>query len=422
MKIEIEEFKDLTGVSLEDMITEAYELLTARKWEVTRAGIAKNVDVWLENKSDMIRKMVKHPNYNGNLQIVVPAYITRSMNASQANNVLSRIENSLMRSPELFKDKSGKTAYDYLKAFSDTIGKFASPSEIVRHDEVGNVFDSYSSTLASESTYNRYASISSCICDIRYYGAGGRVTDNLAERINCRLNLEKKKVCEGQKSSKVVNRLLHMTNNYDEFNKLFTQYADFVNENKQNGYYVVSLNFLDYLRMSDGNSWSSCHTTDYTNTRHMQNTYSGQYVQGTLSYALDNVSYITYFTDTDTDTKHPDRSWKVCRTMYHVKPDESIYIQGRVYPQDSDGNGEVYNEMQRLWKSVMGYDYILVGRSERYADTTTNGANYKDYDCNSSCMLYRKEGVSDYSISIGHEAYSCYSGNELETYRHQTIV
>ena len=423
--ITLDELKSVAGVSADEICDEAYDLLTARKWEVTKDGIKKNMEVWLANKSDMIRKMVQNPNYNGNLQIVIPEAIMRTVVSGQAKGALSQIISRIAYYEDRTVDKNGLTARNHLSAIMKEMGsKSVLPSEVKEKSiaDKFSVLEPYECNLICRETNKKIDDIVHALNDC-YYGMSERVSDETAYNVNQHLHLDKKKIISGQKMSKVIFRILNMTDHYEKYNKMFTQFADLINENKTQGYYVVSLNFLDYLRMSDGNSWSSCHTTDYQNTRHMNNTYSGGYCQGTLSYANDSVSYVTYFINAEADVEHPDRSWKIYRNMFHVKPDESIFIQGRVYPQDNDNAGDIYGEMKRLWASVMGYDYEYVGTSRSCAIVSTNGANYDDYYQYNKCALYRKNNsVGNYDMTIGHIAYSCYNGKELSVGRHGTIV
>ena len=417
-------FTEITGMNFEDLVTEIYNLLTDRSWRVTRSGIEKNLDKWWNNKLPKIVEMCKHPMYNGNLQIIVPVGIKREVSASDAKNKLSFIKNSIYVN-ENSKLYNGKTAKQYLSEYVSNMSSKLDIDNIKENnmkDAMTFLNDKFNSSLESYDVLDLRDKMYKAL-DVIYYSLSMRISPELANDLNNILRLDKKKVVADQKTSKVVSRILHM-GNYDAYNGAFTEFSDYVNENEQKGYYVISLNPLDYLRMSDGNSWSSCHTTDYKNTRGLNSTYHGQYCQGCLSYMNDFVSFVTYFIDTSADIKHPDRSWKIYRNMVHEKQDKTIIIQGRVYPQSNDGWKDIYNIFSGLFFDAMKYEnYVKLGVAKDYCSFETHGANYQDYIHYRDCKAFEKKGNSgNRSIVIGEKAYSCNDGSVLGTYETNKIV
>lgn len=426
--IQYDELKEIAGVSADDILEEAYKLLKDRKWNsVTKNGIKANMIKWLNNKGHLIREMVKNPCYNGNLQLVVPAAIRRMTAHKDAQNCLSKIIRCIEAQEDRTINKDGKTASDYIKEICNNASGVADPNNIEGNSLVNILADfakEFYDNLTSVYTCNRINKICDALKVIKY-SCTPRIED-LATDLNSTFNFKTKKITPEQKTSKVVSRILHMTQNYDRYNKLFTEFSDMINEGTQKGYFVISLNFLDYLRSSDGNSWSSCHTTDFTNTRGMDSTYSGAHCQGCLSYANDCVTLVTYFVDEKADTKHTDRSWKIYRTLFHLNPNMKTYIEGRVYPQGNDGVRDIYGIMNDLFCQTMGIENAeCLGSSEDYDDYITHvGAGYPDYLNNSSCRMYRIGLINenDFYIEIGSPAYSCEDGLVLRADRPNMIV
>ena len=76
--------------------------------------------------------------------------------------------------------------------------------------------------------------------------------------------------------------------NYLSYNKLFAKAADDTNPLKIKRITVLSVNICDFLLMSNGNSWSSCHFINRSGA------YQGCYKAGTLSYSNDGTSMCFY--------------------------------------------------------------------------------------------------------------------------------
>ena len=200
------------------------------------------------------------------------------------------------------------------------------------------------------------------------------------------------------------------------YNKLFAEYADMVSGLKRKLKFFISLNPLDYLTMSFGVSWSSCHTIDKTNTRNMPNSYSGQYCGGTMSYMLDKTSFITYVHN-DMPTSVEDG--KVYRNMFHYE--HNLLVQGRIYPQGNDGATDLYKEFREIVQQELGkmleleQNEWLQSYNSCSSHTYTIGVHYPDYKNFSSCNVSYPKGkdIYDQAIDIGHERVCVYCGNTI---------
>jgi hypothetical protein len=169
--------------------------------------------------------------------------------------------------------------------------------------------------------------------------------------------------------------------------------------------FIISVNPYDYLTMSFGKSWSSCHTIDKRNVRGMSSGYSGAYCGGTLSYMLDGSSIITYVIDKDGD---PQTCGKIYRNMFHYQ--NYTLIQGRIYPQGNDGATDLYAKFRGFMQDEL---HKLLGLVENkwtknndcYNWTDSLGVHYRDYECNNNCTVsYPNEHKDDHEmVNIGHE-------------------
>lgn len=223
----------------------------------------------------------------------------------------------------------------------------------------------------------------------------------------------------GQKTSRVVNKICQYLgfDKVEGYNREFAKYADSLSPMIIKRHTILSINPLDYLTMSFGNSWASCHTIDLNNKRNMPANYGGCYSSGTISYMLDGVSMVLYTVDASYDGDEYWKEPKINRQMFHYG--EEKLIQSRLYPQDNDGDDSVYTpyrnivqniiatifELPNLWTFSKGTD--SVGRYIIH-----NGTNYPDYRHYSNVTISRIKGTENTdSIMIGAKPICVCCGN-----------
>lgn len=204
------------------------------------------------------------------------------------------------------------------------------------------------------------------------------------------------------------------------FNKHIAELGDAVNPLKLKRYTVLSANPIDYLTMSFGNSWTSCHTIDKANKRgsakNGEDTYHGCYSSGTLSYMLDGASLIYYQVDGAESPENLELKDKMCREVFCLGHEKMI--ASRIYPYGRDNQGEsettsiqvqVRNVVEQIVSDMFGCDNIWLlrkGSDKCGAVTRTCGTHYADYthyDDGVVCYLNKGNGVKDKKkIKIGH--------------------
>lgn len=151
----------------------------------------------------------------------------------------------------------------------------------------------------------------------------------------------------------------------------------------------ISLNPIDYLKMSYGYNWNSCHDIRNRSGR-------GLYCSGVLSYLLDSVSFVFYSlnqegnkeTGYDSESQYEKPYWerKFYRCMFHYA--NGKLIQGRVYPSSCDSDNGIYEEVRNIvqkviaeclgennfWKVYKGLSNIMA-----HARTVQGSTHYPDY-------------------------------------------
>jgi hypothetical protein len=214
---------------------------------------------------------------------------------------------------------------------------------------------------------------------------------------------------EGQKTSRVINKLCTYLgyNKHPDYNKEFAKYADSLSPLIIKRHTILSLNPLDYLTMSFGNSWASCHTIDKKNKRRMPNSYEGQYSSGTMSYMLDGSSMVLYTVDSSYNGNDYWTQPKINRQMYHWGKEK--LVQGRLYPQSCDYEDEEYapyrNIVQKIISDIFGFPNLWTltkGSREANSYIITEGTHYPDYQHFSNCTLSRIKGSeNDEYFTVG---------------------
>lgn len=346
-------------------------LLTEYDYNYTTEALKEIIDEWVRQKGGLIEAFKKHPNYlDGRFMIAFDTDYERK---------IEREPSQVFRNWLIWDAIPGAYERDY---FPNEIKERTWDNSYLPIDMYNffNYLYNYAERCVSESTANYLNDICPSL-----------------------------RVHVGQKTSRVVNKLCCYLglNKVDGYNKEFAKYADSLSPIAIKRHTVLSINPLDYLTMSFGNSWASCHTIDKKNKRRMPNNYSGCYSSGTISYMLDETSMVLYTVDASYKEIEYWSQPKINRQMFHYG--EEKLVQGRLYPQDNDGYGDVYTpyrnivqgiistifEFPNLWTLSKGTD-----NASRYINST--GTHYQDYCYYNHCSLSRIKGSeNNKNITVG---------------------
>ena len=220
------------------------------------------------------------------------------------------------------------------------------------------------------------------------------------------------KIVAGQKTSRAMNKLFNTLglDKHPDYNRKFAKYTDALNPLKVTRHTVISINLIDYLTMSFGNSWASCHTIDKHNKRRMPNDYSGCYSSGTLSYALDSTSIVFYTVDSSYNGNEFYFEPKMNRQMFHFGEDK--LVQGRLYPQDCDhGANDTYAQFRNLMQEVVALSLGVpnLWMLRRGTEICKNyiigrGTHYRDYFHFENCSIsFLKNSENENRLHVGAE-------------------
>ena len=402
--------------------------------DTTEAGCQRFIDESLAAKADLDSLFKKSPNYNGNHQIVFDEHFERDLSYSEIAEVLRTFLDKVDAKKNVLKnkDENGKNLEQAL-AVGTNIPAVVDIRSLDRMENAfsGNIdaFDCDGITKKSKTNYNTLLKFFEVF---KYKGAVTALDEDFSTRLTAvaDYNNVPLKFPVGLKTGKAFNRVF----NYYKFSGLkgyekeFAKYSDLVAARDVKWKVVISTNPIDFLRMSFGVNWSSCHTTDPNNRRGIKllnsNSYHGMYMNGCQSYALDNTSFIVYVVSESTDRNHPEEAGKIYRNMFQYK--DGYLLQGRVYPQGKDGATDLYKKIrtfvQREIATCFGIEFIdngtfgdtwakCGGAHNKYTEIESYGHHYRDYNNASDCNMTRIKAIAPYDqtgeitrIEIGHES------------------
>lgn len=374
----------ITREERETIFNNMVKLLDEYDYNYTSDALYKIIDTWATQKADLITLFKKHPNYvEGKFMIAFNSNWTRDINPMGAYHfrdwIYSNLDTIKANLPEYVHQVINKEAQERLV----TVERYR---------------DYYPLTF--------YADFLTCDATFMAWQFLSEEKANNLNKIDPSMRFQ-----AGQKMSRAVNKICTWLgiNKLPDYNKEFAKYADSVNPLKIVRHTIISINPIDYLTMSFGNSWASCHTIDKENIRDMPNSYEGQYSSGTISYMLDKVSMVFYTVSADYNGNDYFFEPKINRNMFHYGEDK--LIQGRVYPQDNDSNAnDIYSDIRAIVQKVIADCLGIPNRwtTKKGTDTirryvVSQGTHYRDYINYDNCRIsFPRETENDVCITIGH--------------------
>lgn len=345
------------------LMTSMEGLLDEYGYTYTVKALNKIIDEWAESKSTLIEAFKKHPNYlEGKFMIAFSCNYERVVNANQSGY------------------------------FSDWLRRWV----ISNNDYNNNIPEEIKEMRDREGCAYLPNKLHWFLMELNRI-AERTVSSETAEAIN--EMVPAMRVHNGEKTSRVINKLCTYLgyNKHPEYNKEFAKYADSLSPVVITRHTILSLNPLDYLTMSFGNSWASCHTIDKNNKRCMPNSYEGMYSSGTMSYMLDPSSMVLYTVDASYNGNEFWSQPKIHRQMFHWG--EEKLVQGRLYPQSNDCDGTAYtpyrNIVQEIMSKIFEFPNLWIVKKGTEAASNyieTEGTHYADYENFGSCTLSRIKG------------------------------
>lgn len=156
------------------------------------------------------------------------------------------------------------------------------------------------------------------------------------------------KLRTNMKTSKAIGKICR-EEGWDKLEGYNQQYAilcDAISPLKIRRHTCISLNPIDFLLMSNGNSWSSCHYIGDDDDE------AGCYSSGTISYMLDEHSFLFYTVDASYNGSDIELEPKIQRQVFGYN--DEVLAQLRLYPQSNDSGAEqVYTDIREIVQKVV---------------------------------------------------------------------
>ena len=424
------------------MAQEVYDLTQEYDHDTTRiSACRKFVETSYERKSFFRNRFRQFPEWNEEKQMLIfKRDVARGIDRTICSNFFewarqsvydifrSNIDDMRMRRYELYHEEDDNV--------NDTERLYAKLVDFTWHI-YGNLYQ-HMENKSVDYVNNLFPELK-----IHYGAKTSRVVNKVLTRIYNLQNFEQRETVVRRDSDGTVMRtpegfVLYEEKMSKKYNRKFAEFADAVNPFKIKRWMIFSLNPIDFLTMSFGNSWSSCHTIDKYNKRCCGNGYHGMYMGGTLSYALDDVSVIVYTVDEKYEPTEKDVMWngnwyggfetqsKINRQMIHFEG--NVMIQGRMYPQATEGDRDLYKEFRDVEEKVIAdclgrpnlWNYKQgIEENRRWCKTHYGSHHYEDYfwyEDTGACILKGDNGEYNgnyYLIEIGAHGIDLNSGYEI---------
>lgn len=355
------------------------------------AGILRNLEVWEHNKASLMEMFAKHSNWDAEKKcIILPYEYEIPINREHAKN-----------------------------AYCSMIVQFLS-----HISPECNVF-----------LEKLYKALGAC--------GDQTITQEFIDRLETETYLNKEmKPVVGMKTSRYVQRvLMHLvdlngavrpiTEFIDNYEVHFAKLSDALTVRKMHTNLVMSVNFGDFMTMSNGNSWSSCHFINSHGIFHenAETSYHGMYKQGCLSYALDEVSFIFYAINTIKKDVPLYMQPKNKRMVCQYTPGKGILVTGKLYP-DNDKT-EIARFRQIIQGVIAQCDGLVdkwkfswnVTKINSFVDTVDGASHYTDYTYENQrpSISFNQDFDVDHILRIGHASYCVCCGDILDEEEHSFL-
>lgn len=400
------------------LVDNMMSLLNTYGHDNSEHGICVLLNTYFTEKEALIKLISSSKNYIGDLRISTTQLFDRVIDGDDVYNAVANFMRSV-KAKNFYKmtDEKGKTFFDHFTTgrTSYTIDTLPSAEEQNAMKEIVRKFD-YNTFATKQST--------ALACDFfNYIDAFKHINYSKVQNdfeYTAGRDGEKKLVIKaGTKTSRAFNQVCHhygvdkfdpetavVTKNGEKvektvypYDKMFAAYADIVSDLQRKLNFVISVNPLDYLTMSFGVNWRSCH-----------NISGGGWKGGCISYMLDGTSIITYVIPDLNGNIH--ETPKIYRQMFHY--DNGLFMQNRLYPQGNDGATNLYEKFRGF--VVDEFNAILSENGEWSAEigvdacvkhTESLGVHYRDYTGNGQCSIFypssHYDKIREKIMKVGHD-------------------
>lgn len=389
---ELKRILEYTGIDVEQLVNDYVETLHNNNNPfATREAAIMTLKEWAKAKEWLIHQVMAMPGYNGNLQSVGMIEVPYERTSSDTYQSVTSIWRDVFNSGGKLLSKvddDGKKIEDYIKSELAELPVKININDITKYN--GRERTSFTKFDNSGFTRKSLKNKDDAYILTRMFFSytDTRLTNEMASDIN-EVNPDMR-AAGGMKTTRALGKVMKLYGVEDKTpgsaygREFISKYCEIMKEGGLRMLYVVSVNPIDYLKMSIG-EFTSCHNIN-----------GGGWRSGTISYMLDKVTMITYTVrpgqeitsettgEVFTPKNRPELFKKVHRNVMHWD-DKHRLIQSRVYPQALDGTTDMYrvfrHEAQARISKANGWDTeTWTNRKRKYMEFTEAGEGRTNYD------------------------------------------
>lgn len=400
----VDKMTTLDGVELsaEDMHNyECFKNLIAQYYPESKFqnGVAKNFLKWREAKSRLIELFRKHPKWNEQEKAIIidTAEFGRNANKTQVREAVEDFTREIYNSYKHYTVNEAQNVRNFFSCLCSFI-----------HNTLKTVNDR-NTTFTAFSTSDSY-----------YY----RNVYDCIQRYNSKI--QSMPNIENRKASKVLNEMFTAMDldKAECYNRMFAKISDTLSIKPLPAKLVLSLNICDFVTMSHGNSWTSCHSFER----------KGGWHAGSISYAMDDVTIVAYGLPAGTEDTDQYKERKVFRQLFMLSDTNNSFCQSRMYPAENVYNPNmIYKYFVEALSTCVGEanPYVNVTNDKTVALRTGKGSlQYRDYTRGGEYEVYTGSGECE-TITIGAAGWDFAEPNRFmamtsnitnDTYKHEQPV
>ena len=339
-----------------------------------RIGLMTNIKRSIEAKSWLMEIFKNSPYHNGKGQLILPMEIERPVDEDviqdYANYIRDIAEQYLMPEARIDgytyssaieeKYRIGRyiTAVNYMNLkTNDVIIEGTHFSEYKKlHDKVDSIVDDFCfnyhcvryefyTEMENKYKYDKVMklanAIRNCVGHLLENDEDIEVLSEAFPHSQCRKGIKISRCV--QKCLKEIGLYqLAMEHEKEMFNRMYAKWTDAVSPMKIKKWSVLSINFVDYITMSHGDTWTTCLNTDKALKFTSGMWSSGFNSKRVLDYALDGSTMVFYTIDDKYDGDDFELQPKQTRQLFHFG--EGKLVQARLYPQSNVSRRIIYDQ------------------------------------------------------------------------------
>lgn len=318
----------------------------------SEVGVSANIDEWINNKSSLISMFSKSQYWNEEtLSIIKPVSYVPRANIDESTNFFSRLISNASDFIGQNGDKDAKTAIRLLRMAQ--AGEISYPILSIHKERI--------------ETPEEFAFFKEVL---EYPG----------------INV-------GMKWSRLIQAVLKKIDSNviqdPSFVERYTRWTESISERPATYMMTMSLNPADYILMSYGNSWSSCHIINPRIAKGSGD-YNGIHKAGTLDYMSDSSTVMVQTLDKRTSPEDAPLAPRIHRNVFYVKPEIPAMVQSRFYPNNNETQvkelfmAEVKSVLAEIYGGVG--NWIVPHRSRVYKVGDKHYPDYQSYGSSAVCF------------------------------------